>query len=366
MVPVVIVGAGPQGLGHGRSWPKVGGAVKAVVDIDMDKAERAALALGGKAYRSLAEALESTDRPCIVDIVTPPSTHVALAQEAIRQGAHALVEKPLALDPGELAALDGEGTRTPSITVMHNWLYEPPVREALARWEAGEIGDLVHIHVSIVSTPRDPMLSDPGHWVHRLPAGRVHETLPHACYLVGRFLPGCRVEYAGLGRLADLPWSGHDTLTACLGDGRRRASILISFAGAREAVTLELIGTRGQLRVHLLEALVESSYVTGNPLELSRASRLAAVLGQVGNRLTAIGRNSWRLATRSWLPGHEYIMRGIIQHVLRGTPLPVTWEEAKRTVQLTADVAAYALGAARLAEGRDGNLQGAAPQQNEG
>jgi len=334
-VPVILVGVGPQGIGHGRWWPRAGARVTAVVDAEPTRAAEAARLLRARSCQSLRDALERVARPCIVDIVTPPATHLPLIVEALTGGAHVLVEKPVVMNPREVDTLRSAMRPGLMVCAMHNWLFEPPMLRALQWLERGDLGDLLHVHIAIVNGPDEPMLRTKGHWVHALPGGRVGETLPHACYLLARLFPAIEVKAARLSKVLPYDWSPYDTLVAHLDGGNATASLFITFAAARESILIDFVGTRGQCRIYLLEGFVERTYLRSAALGPTKRERLATVLGQVTERAVATVTGGWEYVSKRWVPGHLWIMRSMVRAISGEGKAPVSLSEIERTVEMT-------------------------------
>ncbi|MEV6344025.1 Gfo/Idh/MocA family oxidoreductase [Actinoplanes sp. NPDC051851] len=93
----VLVGAHGHGRGHLERLAELHGEGRlrftGVADPRPLDAEQRALA-GDAAYGPDAVALIEATRPDLVVLVTPVHTHVALAEAAMRSGAHLLLEKP--------------------------------------------------------------------------------------------------------------------------------------------------------------------------------------------------------------------------------------------------------------------------------
>jgi predicted dehydrogenase len=79
--------------------------VVGAVDIRPDRLRWAAGALPGVPLAESLAALPDVDTIDAVLVATPPESHCALGAEVLRRGAHLLMEKPLALQPGEAASL---------------------------------------------------------------------------------------------------------------------------------------------------------------------------------------------------------------------------------------------------------------------
>ena len=80
-----------------------------------------------------------------VAIATPPATHYPLALEALRQGKHVLVEKPLAETSGQCARLMEEAERR-NLTLMvdHIFVYTPAVAKIHELMRQPEFGDVLY------------------------------------------------------------------------------------------------------------------------------------------------------------------------------------------------------------------------------
>jgi predicted dehydrogenase len=102
-VRIGVAGAGALGYHHIRLLRELDGAVCAGFhDHDPARAARVAGELGVSAFASLDSLLDACDALCIV---VPTSAHAAVAQQAIAQGKHLLVEKPLCTTLAEADAM---------------------------------------------------------------------------------------------------------------------------------------------------------------------------------------------------------------------------------------------------------------------
>src|SRR2546425_4831671 len=139
------------------------------------------------AYRSLSEMLgeESLD---FVDLCVPPQAHAKLAVEALEQGCHILMEKPMALLTEECDWIIRAAEKVnKKVCVVHNDLFHPPMISAKGLVDIKAIGDVVGMRV-LLSTPREDMLEQASHWYHKLPGGVLGETGPHVAYLSAAFI----------------------------------------------------------------------------------------------------------------------------------------------------------------------------------
>jgi predicted dehydrogenase len=142
---VAVVGCGYWGSKHVRVLHATEGVEQvAIVDSREDRVRNLA-----RSYRSapwhttLAPALAQADA---VVVATPPSTHVAVALQAIEAGKHVLVEKPLAPTADGARRLDA-AARAAGVVLMagHTFEYHPAVRKLRALVQDGDLGEVYYI-----------------------------------------------------------------------------------------------------------------------------------------------------------------------------------------------------------------------------
>jgi len=103
---VAVLGTGSLGKEHARIYAELAKAGSAefvgVFDVDAGAARAHASKHGVRAFASVAEAAAASDA---LSVVTPTTTHFAIAQELLTLGKHVLVEKPMTDDAAQAAAL---------------------------------------------------------------------------------------------------------------------------------------------------------------------------------------------------------------------------------------------------------------------
>jgi predicted dehydrogenase len=103
---VAVLGTGSLGKEHARIYAELAKAGPAefvgVFDVDTGAARAQASKHGVRAFASVAEAAAASDA---LSVVTPTTTHFALAQELLTLGKHVLVEKPMTDNAAQAAAL---------------------------------------------------------------------------------------------------------------------------------------------------------------------------------------------------------------------------------------------------------------------
>ena len=95
-VKVGVAGVGHMGKEHARIYSELQEAeLVGVHDSNPDTARKIAAKCKTRAFGSLEEMVDAVDA---ASIVTPTSTHLAIAEPFLKRGKHVLVEKPIAMD----------------------------------------------------------------------------------------------------------------------------------------------------------------------------------------------------------------------------------------------------------------------------
>jgi predicted dehydrogenase len=142
---VAVVGCGYWGSKHVRVLDSTDGVAQVVlVDSRADRLQKLARSYkSAVGYSELQAALDHVDA---VVVATPPSTHVAVALQAIEAGKHVLVEKPLApTTQGALQLINAASAAGVVLMVGHTFEYNPAVRKLRELVCAGELGELYYL-----------------------------------------------------------------------------------------------------------------------------------------------------------------------------------------------------------------------------
>jgi predicted dehydrogenase len=145
-IRVACIGAGYFARFHLEAWRRIPEVeVVAVCDKDLVKAQELASAFQIKNTYDNANTLCEKEVFEVIDIITPPDTHLELCERFSRQGKHIICQKPLAPTPEEARAmvkLTGEaGVR---FMVHENFRFQPWYRQIKILLEKGVIGDQLH------------------------------------------------------------------------------------------------------------------------------------------------------------------------------------------------------------------------------
>ena len=144
---VAVIGAGYWGPNLVRNLSEAPGG-EAVAVADLSPARLAAIRKRFPAVRTTQDHRELFADPEVdaVCIVTPISTHRALAEEALAAGKHVFVEKPLAGTVADAEAIVRAAERAQrTLMVGHTFVYNPAVTSVHGLIERGELGRVQYI-----------------------------------------------------------------------------------------------------------------------------------------------------------------------------------------------------------------------------
>lgn len=148
-----IIGAGVWGKTHAdliRNHYLT--ELKAVADIDKNRAEALASEYGAVCYEDYNEMLEKEELDA-VSIVTPDFAHAAPFIDCCRAGVDILLEKPLATNHEDLASMKDawEKSGVRCMVDFHN-RWNPPIALAYQDIREGKIGDIVSMYYRLNDT----------------------------------------------------------------------------------------------------------------------------------------------------------------------------------------------------------------------
>lgn len=304
--------------------------LRAVCDLNIGSAQEAARSFGiPKAYGDVFEML-SKEKLDLVDICTPPQTHAKVAGEAMKQGCHVLIEKPMALtvqDCDEM--IQASRQYRAQVCVAHSNLFYWPFMKAREIVARGDIGDFRGMRI-FLSTPTDYMTSRKDHWAHKLPGGVIGETGPHVVYMSLAFIKPIHDVSVNATKLLDYPWSRFEDYRIDLIGDQGISSIMLSYATDQWMARVDILGTDAILIVDL-EGMSVLRYrrrdLKSLPVGLSLFSES---MQMIGNLLS----NGIRFSTGRMKSTHEILVGRFLDSVLNGTEPPVTAEEGREVVKV--------------------------------
>lgn len=143
MLRVAVIGAGFFARFHYEAWARLADVeLVAACDLDMTKAQAMAAEFGGQAWADPAAMLAAL-KPDLIDIATPPTTHMAMVRLAAEAGTACICQKPLAPTLSESRDIVDLAKQAGIPLIVHeNFRFQPWYRE-IRRWiEDGRLGEL--------------------------------------------------------------------------------------------------------------------------------------------------------------------------------------------------------------------------------
>lgn len=246
---VAILGAGKMAQQHAAAIALCPDA-SLVAIADPFVASHELVARFGTKVRFYADVTEmlAEVRPDIVNIVTPPDTHAALARQCLEAGANVYVEKPFASSTSEALQLiqlaDDKGLR---VCAAHQLLFQRTGRDYRQYLES--IGDIAHIE-SFFSFR--PVRRVAGESAVSLLSEQLIDILPHPVYL----LLDALVASGGNGaEITGLDASTHGEVRALIRGGRILSCLTVSLSARPVESWLRIMGSNG---------MIEADFVIGN------------------------------------------------------------------------------------------------------
>lgn len=166
MVRVAVIGLGVYGEVHARTYASMPGVeLVGVCDVRPDRAATVAEALNCAGHTDYRRLLADPDLDA-VSIALPDYLHYDVALAALEGGKHALVEKPLATDPQECAALV-HAAENHGVHLMTDFAqrWSPYLQQAKTAIASGQLGEVQLMYYRASDTIFVPtrMLSWGGH-----------------------------------------------------------------------------------------------------------------------------------------------------------------------------------------------------------
>ena len=232
-------------------------AVRALPDVelvgvvDLDPARAAAFAAKHQVtvYPSLAALVAAGAN--VIHVLTPPSSHGAIAKAALEAGCHVVLEKPVTEDPAEGRALVALAkAKGKTITVDHSLLFDPQVVRALDAVRSGSLGQIVSVDI-LRGSEYPPYQGGPLPPHYRDAGYPFRDIGVHCLYLIRELLgpiEGVEATWRSLGGDPNLAFDEWRAVVRCQ---RGLGEFQLSWNVKPMQSQIILHGTKGVLRVDL-------------------------------------------------------------------------------------------------------------------
>jgi len=260
---VGIVGCGQIADAHLQQIKRIDNAeTVAVCDLNKHLAEQSAIRFQINNFYTDVELLIKETKPDVIHITTPPTSHYALAKIILKYGIHIYMEKPFtvnlqeAKDIVELAKKKGC-----QICAGHSIAFDPSYLRLISAFKNGRLGELVHMNAGMGYGLKGPfgkvMMSDPNHWVHKLPGGIPHNNISHPVSLIMGIMKEKQVKVLARGykwrkeKYGDERDKFYDELRVLLSGESSTASITFSSKIRPLELYLDVFGTKCIARLNI-------------------------------------------------------------------------------------------------------------------
>ena len=340
MLRVVIIGCGKIADGHVEQTRATGLAdVVAVCDREPLMAEQLGVRMGVAACYSDFDVMLREQRPDVVHVATPPSSHLQIARTALAFGAHVFMEKPFTLDQVETrAVLECAARFRRRVSVNYLYNFESAALEARRMLDEGELGQIVHLETSYgYNLDGDygvAVLRDSAHWVHRLPGRLFHNVLDHVLSKVAPFVgDDFTVSTVALRRrppvgdpIVDVL---DDELRFTIRSGCVTASGIISAHGRPLSHTLLMVGTRDTVELDVNARTVVRAAQQRYP---SALGRILPAYTQARRYLHCVRRNlsEFRRGEFHYFHGMRTLLSRFYDAIAKDGPDPIPMTEIVR------------------------------------
>jgi predicted dehydrogenase len=318
---------------HLPAWKKAGSGVRVVglSDVNYEAAQKVAAEFGVPHVYSEAAEMIAAEKPTVVDICTPPATHARLACAAMEEGAHVLVEKPMATTLADCDDMVKTARRCGvQMCVGHSGLFYGPFLKARQLVKQGAIGEFRGMRV-VISTPTDYMTANKDHWAHRLPGGAIGETGPHAVYMSLAFIKQVQSVAVNAAKLLPAyPWSQFEDYRIDLVGSEGISSINVNYATNQWMVWVEIAGSEGTLQLDLHGR----SVIQIDRRKLRTVNIGLSVLSQAGQLVRGAVSTGVRFVLEQNLSTHDRLISAYAESLRMNKASPVTAEEGREAVKV--------------------------------
>ncbi|MGC1305600.1 MAG: Gfo/Idh/MocA family oxidoreductase [Phormidesmis sp.] len=293
------------------------------------------------AYTDYAEMLSAT-QPDVVHILTPPQTHLPIATDCLRAGAHVICEKPVAPTYRELEDL-WRVSRVCDRVLMedHNYRFNEPVRAIQALIDNGTLGSVQEVEIRMALDLRsggryaDENLPSP---IHKMPAGVIHDFITHLSYLLLCFLP--EASFNPDTSRVSAAWSNHgggdlfkyDDLDALVIAGQAHGRIRFSSYTAPDCFSIVVRGDRGYAETDLFTPYLRCVVPRSGGKQLSPLVNHFANGWEMINASARNFRN--KIMQKSAYEGLHYLLGETYEALTNGVAPPIGFDDMARTSRL--------------------------------
>lgn len=266
----------------------------------------------------------------VAHVLTPPDSHYEIAKLAIENGAHVLVEKPMALTLEEtegLYLLADKMNRM--LCVDHGLLYMEGISKARSLIDTSEMGRVIGVHCFFGHSERKKTIPYGGvsHWAYRIPGGPLANLISHPASILVEFLGWPDTIYVLRDARNLMPCGSSDHLDVSIRTPEGHGSFSMSMAHGNSSRYVNIECEKGSIFVDLGRQLLIVRSQAGRFGFISKA--LSGIV-EGCSYIYGVHRNIFRVAMKRMKPNpgtRELVMR-FHEAVRNHLPCPVSKENA--------------------------------------
>jgi predicted dehydrogenase len=339
---IAIVGCGKIADGHVEEIQKMPQRAQVVAVCDREElmAEQLSVRYGVPRFYGHFQDLLDKERPDVVHITTPPSSHLALSKLAIDAGCHVYVEKPVCPRHAETRELVAYAERAKRIlTVGFTYLFDPPALEMRRLIGEGALGEPIHVEsfygYNLAGPFGSALLADGAHWVHQLPGKLLQNNIDHLLNKLLEFIDDDKPRIVASGsvrrevRFGDARDDMVDELRTLV-EGERVSAYATFSAHTRPAAHFARVyGTKNTAHVDYLARTVTLEGVADLP---SAIGRLVPAFTHAASYVAEGAKNVIRFAKSDfhYFSGLNYLIAAYYDSILDGRPPPISHRDILR------------------------------------
>ncbi|MCL1887843.1 MAG: Gfo/Idh/MocA family oxidoreductase [Kiritimatiellaeota bacterium] len=302
---------GPQ---HLNQMAKAGMTPTAVCELNPERLEVAKKDFPGiETYTSVADMLKKSGVNLLA-VITPHNTHAKIALQCLKAGRHVVCEKPMAITTAECDAMINEAKKGKLVvSTYHNRHWDGCILEAMERIGKGQIGDIVRVEC------RMGHYGSPGDWWRcskSISGGILYDWGVHLLEYALQVIQSDITEVSGFAHNGF--WGpGSKWGKDCIED---EANAVVRFKSGC-MLTLRLSQIEGNNKHGMVEFVgTKGQYV------LDGGSFEHFTFPENGQTLVTKGRNQAGQG--------EKFYQNIADHLVKGAPLVITGEWARRPIHI--------------------------------
>jgi predicted dehydrogenase len=282
-------------------------------------------------------------KPDVVHILTPPTTHAPLAIRAMESGCHVLVEKPMALTLEEADAMIVSAKKNAvKFCVDHNFLFDPNMVKAKGIVQKGMAGRIVHVEAfySFDMQRLDGLAASTGfqaHWLLRLPGGPLLDLVPHPLSILLYFVKDPVKVWAIHQSNGLLPEYLPDELRVLIDGGDVTGSLVISLGTRPDCLSVNIYGTEMSIHVNMSNMTLITRKNRQIPKKILRSLDSTE---QAVRLLSCTFSNALRVAIGRMQPPGDVgpVITKFYESIENGSEVPVTGEDGRAVVRMIREI----------------------------